>query len=176
MVDTTDQNGSTAVTNNNSASFPGRRKKSRHDVIEDEQRERQLLPDPFTNNMMLDPFDWIVLGIGTILILPFRVLGVVFTMCLAWFVAKIGLFGIPEEELYSPLSKRSFLYLFFNCRKYIWFYFTGGPHHMQSFVCYFAYKVIKNQFSMLSVFLNANYTTYLHSNPFLSNFSTTYNA
>lgn len=112
MVDSTDQNGSTAVTNNNSASFPGRRKKSRHDVIEDEQRERQLQPDPFTNNMTLDPFDWIVLGFGTILILPFRVLGVVFTMCLAWFVAKIGLFGIPEEELNSPLSKRSLFHQF----------------------------------------------------------------
>ena len=103
-----EQNG--GLVNNNS--FLGKRKKSRpeviiRDAIRDEQREMQLQPDPFTNNMRLGAKDWIVLGLGTILILPFRVLGVILSMVAAWFVAKVGLFGLPAEEVRSCMAPRS---------------------------------------------------------------------
>ena len=88
------------LVNNNSALFTSRRGKSRHDIITDEQREMQLLPDPFTNNMVLGPFDWLVLALGTLIILPFRVIGVVLSMGSAWFVAKIGLFGLTGDNFY----------------------------------------------------------------------------
>lgn len=102
-----EQNG--VLVNNNSVN--GRRKKSRPDVIRDairdEEREMQLQPDPFTNNMKLGTTDWIVLGLGTIIILPFRVLAVVVSMVAAWFVAKIGLAGLPAEEVHSCMAPRS---------------------------------------------------------------------
>jgi hypothetical protein len=46
MVET-EKNG---LVNNNSVS--GRRKKSRIDMIRDEQREKQILPDPFSNSIL----------------------------------------------------------------------------------------------------------------------------
>ena len=102
MVSGLEQNG---LVNNNSVS--GRRKKSGVDMIQDEQREKQILPDPFSNTILLGPKDWIVLGLGTIFLLPLRVVGVVASLCTAWFVAKIGLFGLPEEDVHSCLAKRS---------------------------------------------------------------------
>jgi hypothetical protein len=37
-------------------------------VIRDEQRELQILPDPFTNTILLTHKDWIVLAIGSLLV------------------------------------------------------------------------------------------------------------
>ena len=57
----------------------------------DETRERQLHPvDPFTNEIELTTKDWICLILGSILIAPFRALGVIMGLFGAWFVAKIG--------------------------------------------------------------------------------------
>merc|ERR1712141_25332 len=68
----------------------------------DETRERQLHPiDPFTNEIELTTKDWICLILGTIFIAPFRAIGVVLSLFLAWFVAKIGLIGISASELAS---------------------------------------------------------------------------
>jgi hypothetical protein len=40
-------------------------------------------------------------------LLPFRVVGVVLTLCLSWLVAKIGLCGLTEDEVHSCLAQRS---------------------------------------------------------------------
>jgi hypothetical protein len=54
---------------NNNSSVSGRRRKPRPDsVIRDEQRELQILPDPFTNTILLTHKDWIVLAIGSLLV------------------------------------------------------------------------------------------------------------
>lgn len=93
------------LVNNNSVS--SRRKKSRVDIIRDVQREKQIEPDPFSNTILLGKKDWIVLVLGSIILLPFRVIGVVLSLCTAWFVAKIGLAGLPDDEVHSCLAKRS---------------------------------------------------------------------
>ena len=91
------------LVNNNSVS--SRRKKSRVDIIRDVQREKQIEPDPFSNTILLGKKDWIVLVLGSIILLPFRVIGVVLSLCTAWFVAKIGLAGLPDDEVHSCLAK-----------------------------------------------------------------------
>lgn len=77
----------------------------------DETRERQLHPstanvDPFTNEIELTTKDWICLILGTILIAPFRAIGVILGLILAWFVAKIGLIGLSASELASNVSRK----------------------------------------------------------------------
>ena len=70
----------------------------------DEVREKQLNEqnepqentpniDPFTNEIYLTAWDKTVLFLGTIFIAPFRAVGVITALCMAWFVAKIGLIG-----------------------------------------------------------------------------------
>lgn len=77
-------------------------------VIKDEFRERQIISpnaeneneeDPFSNEMVLGKRDWLVLVLGTIFLLPFRAVGVVLALVSAWFVAKIGLFGLNQSEV-----------------------------------------------------------------------------
>ena len=65
----------------------------REPKMTDETRERQLHPtevDPFTNEIELTTKDWICLILGTVLIAPFRAIGVILGLFFAWFVAKIG--------------------------------------------------------------------------------------
>ena len=74
---------------NNSSQNP------RDPKMTDETRERQLHPctegvDPFTNEIELTTKDWICLILGTVLIAPFRAIGVILGLFFAWFVAKIG--------------------------------------------------------------------------------------
>ena len=67
----------------------------REPKMTDETRERQLHPtevDPFTNEIELTTKDWICLILGTVLIAPFRAIGVILGLFFAWFVAKIGKF------------------------------------------------------------------------------------
>lgn len=68
----------TGLSNNNS--FVG--SKVVHEIIKDDQRERELLPDPFTNDIILGPLDWVRLAIGTVVLLPIRALAVILTLCL----------------------------------------------------------------------------------------------
>merc|ERR1739848_479073 len=80
----------------------------------DEAREKQIQDqdikqdniDPFTNEVILTPKDWIVLIIGTVLWAPFRALGVVLTMSMAWLFAKIGLAGLSDSENSHNVSRR----------------------------------------------------------------------
>jgi len=62
--------------------------------------------DPFTNEILLTTKDWILLVLGTILIAPFRAVGVILGLVLAWAVAKIGLLGLSASEMASNVSRR----------------------------------------------------------------------
>ncbi len=86
-------------------------------VIQDEARERQLLdheeeqqfadaPNPFKNEITLSTKDWLILALGTVFLLPFRAVGVVLGLVGAWLVAKIGLWGLSQEEVNENTSSR----------------------------------------------------------------------
>lgn len=62
--------------------------------------------DPFTNEIVLTNWDWAVLILGTIFIAPFRAVGVISALCMAWFVAKIGLIGVSASEMASNVGRR----------------------------------------------------------------------
>ena len=74
----------------------------REPKMTDETRERQLHPtevDPFTNEIELTTKDWICLILGTVLIAPFRAIGVILGLFFAWFVAKIGTFFDKRKSI-----------------------------------------------------------------------------
>lgn len=63
--------------------------------------------DPFVNH--LNPFsifDKIKLGLGTIFLLPFRALLVVLALLTAWFVAKLGMYGLDQAAVESTTISR----------------------------------------------------------------------
>lgn len=55
--------------------------------------------DPFTHEMYLTTKDWLILAFGTVFIVPIRAIAVIFSLWSAWFVAKIGLFGLDETGI-----------------------------------------------------------------------------
>lgn len=85
--------------------------KNKLPAMTDERREKQIDEhhyhvDPFTNQIFLTVKDWIILILGTVLLAPFRAIGVVSGLVLAWFVAKIGLLGLSASEMASNVSRR----------------------------------------------------------------------
>lgn len=85
--------------------------KNKLPAMTDERREKQidqhhLIVDPFTNQIFLTVKDWILLILGTVLLAPFRAIGVIGGLFLAWFVAKIGLLGLSASEMASNVSRR----------------------------------------------------------------------
>lgn len=84
----------------------------------DEQRERQLNPsprhapvddpvDPFSNFIKMERWDWVQMAIGSVFILPIRTVGVILTLLLAWFLAKVGLVCLTPEEVESSTRGRT---------------------------------------------------------------------
>jgi len=60
------------------------------------QPNNAFIIDPFTHEMYLTTKDWLILAFGTIFIVPIRAIAVILSLWSAWFVAKIGLFGLDE--------------------------------------------------------------------------------
>lgn len=54
--------------------------------------------DPFTNDLMLTKWDWLKIFAGSVLLLPFRAVGILVMLLLAWVVAKLGLIGEKEDD------------------------------------------------------------------------------
>ena len=87
----------------------------REPKMTDETRERQLHPtevDPFTNEIELTTKDWICLILGTILIAPFRAIGVILGLFFAWFVAKIGKMKVKNISKSAKIMRFHSHYIF----------------------------------------------------------------
>ena len=80
----------------------------REKQLENQENTQHQQPnvDPFTNEIYLTAWDKTVLFLGTIFIAPFRAVGVITALCMAWFVAKIGLIGISASECASNVGRR----------------------------------------------------------------------
>lgn len=63
--------------------------------------------DPFTNDLMLTSWDWCKILLGTVVLVPFRAVGILLALLLAWIVAKLGLIGAEDAKLQSSSSKPS---------------------------------------------------------------------
>ena len=78
----------------------------REKQLNEEEQKNQDKIDPFSNEILLTFWDWTVLVLGTILLAPFRALGVILALSMAWLVAKIGLAGLSASEMASNVSRR----------------------------------------------------------------------
>lgn len=61
--------------------------------------------DPFSHILTLTRWQYFKAVLGTVFLMPFRAVGVVSVMIMAWILAKIGLAGIPKDKYDSrPFS------------------------------------------------------------------------